>query len=470
MTTQTTISITNTYLGFTDNKKAMQAARIEKSLDMLWRLESGIFTRKQIVLDMLLEGRKPTFEENYTYYSRRLDDYTKPKTLYKLEDMDNETYLEINKTLYNFAIYILENDFLNTEKLIAFIEHEQQEKENKIKLQLEKEQKERNEKEQLRQQEEKERKERWRIKQAAFIEQGKAFLNMFEVDPINEVLEKHWEQLSKLYKDNDQELNKEEAFKELHLRYTEMLGNHGYCEHTLNYLIENENKEYKNKITVENPIRFFEKEILYHVFNTITLQDSKRTINAKIKAIFENRTYSGVINGTRLSDIKHDEIEVYTPIRIEFTDQTITDNEIRIAASGTEFCNFTRKNYPDIDQLEKEVKQLRKELKSKGVTLSKSNTLKTLKDQKEAYKQAVLDYNNTFNELCINWKSKLETGLYYGYSDDEDYNNVLKPLNFKLQEMSYSDHILTIVMSIKNRVNEIKNDLEHGTEFIKISV
>ncbi|WP_223825223.1 hypothetical protein, partial [Enterobacter bugandensis] len=84
--------------------------------------DNKIITAKELVYKKLLEENTPCYEENYSYYSPRINDYTKPKTLYKIQK-DN-SYIEINKTLYNYALHLLDNNFLDPEKANDFIEIE----------------------------------------------------------------------------------------------------------------------------------------------------------------------------------------------------------------------------------------------------------------------------------------------------------------------------------------------------------
>jgi hypothetical protein len=156
--------------------------------------------------------------------------------------------------------------------------------------------------------------------------------------------------------------------------------------------------------------------------------------------------------------------------KVQMTKEIITNEMIHISCEHTEFCRMTRVSYPDITALEKEIKQLRKELKSKKVKLDKTETLKMLKEQKVAYIEMVNDYNNTFDALVDAWKNKMEVGVYSGYGDDEYMNNVIKPLRIKLTKMDYQTSILDKVKRIERKVNEIKNELSYGTEYISVAI
>lgn len=157
--------------------------------------------------------------------------------------------------------------------------------------------------------------------------------------------------------------------------------------------------------------------------------------------------------------------------KIKMTNEIVTDNKIIIENEHTLFCKKERIIFPNISELEKEVKQIRKELKQQGVKLYRTDTLKTLKDKKEEYNKMVEEYNNTFDFLVKSWKEKLEQGgMYTGYSDDEFFNNILKPTEWKLEKMLYQNTILSKIKEIEIKVKEVKNELEHGTQFIGVAI
>jgi len=145
-------NIKDTYLGFTDNLKPMQKVRTEKTLDNLIKFNDNIITNKEFILIKLQEGLIPGIEEDYSYYSRKLQGETKSKTDYRLKDQDGSFY-HITKTKYNYALYLLDNNFIDEQKVKEFIavennrllqlaqnefNHKQREKERKETLEKEK--------------------------------------------------------------------------------------------------------------------------------------------------------------------------------------------------------------------------------------------------------------------------------------------------------------------------------------------
>ncbi len=80
------MDLTYTYLGFTDNMKPMEKARAEKLLDKKTRYNGVVLTHKQFVVDQIIEGSIPTFEENVSHYSNKIGSNTKPKDEYHKEE------------------------------------------------------------------------------------------------------------------------------------------------------------------------------------------------------------------------------------------------------------------------------------------------------------------------------------------------------------------------------------------------
>jgi hypothetical protein len=284
----------NTYFGFTNNKTALQAGKIEKSLDMLWNYDGKTYLRKVLVFELLQAGRKPELEENYSYYSAKIDDYTKPKTLYKLEDQEG-TYIELNKTLYDYALYLVENDFINNDKAKQFIENEEHGKAEAQRLENEQIEKARKEGSEKRLQEQEERKQRLEQKRAEWRNNGTELLQQFNIDPITKLLDDSWKEVRGIYTT----VSKDEFYTSMYDQLLILIGNQAACINNAQYHVENINSDYPNNFTVKsNPTRYFEKEILFSVFN-INAQDGNRTITAKVKAVFENRSYKGGSSATK---------------------------------------------------------------------------------------------------------------------------------------------------------------------------
>ena len=147
------LKLNNTYLGYTDNFSPMKKARVEDTLDKLQNYngesleqeqEFITLARKEFVLLCLQLGYNPVTKDDVVRYSRKLNDYTKPKTEYHLERWEeHEKYTStwtITKTEYDYACYLCDNDFTNNEKTIAFIKAENERKQEEEQEQIKAEQ------------------------------------------------------------------------------------------------------------------------------------------------------------------------------------------------------------------------------------------------------------------------------------------------------------------------------------------
>ncbi|APH20803.1 TPA: hypothetical protein ACXDAY_002290 [Clostridium botulinum] len=114
------IKLKNTYLGYTNNLKAIQKAKIENILDS----KGTLCIQKDFILNRIKEGYKPSTVKNYSCYSERLKRTVKRKTDYRLTD-EAGAYYTINKTLFKFAKYIIDNNFTDDTIREKFILEEQ---------------------------------------------------------------------------------------------------------------------------------------------------------------------------------------------------------------------------------------------------------------------------------------------------------------------------------------------------------
>lgn len=139
-------------MGYTQNLSPMKKAKVEKTLLKLIRYENIVMNISEFITRKIIEGSTPAYEENYSYYSKKIDGYTKPKTLYKLDNEDN-SYNEITKTEYDFSLWLIDNNIttpeayingkkLESRRLLNIDKQLQDEEEEKIRLQKELEQKE----------------------------------------------------------------------------------------------------------------------------------------------------------------------------------------------------------------------------------------------------------------------------------------------------------------------------------------
>lgn len=121
------------FLGFTDVIKEPRKTKVEDTLNKVMRYngletESGeknpIMSRKQFLLELLKQNNNVTCEHDVKYYSRKLEDYTKPKTEYRIYTTDG-CYFEITKTEYDFCMYCKENNLVTDKSINAYITEEE---------------------------------------------------------------------------------------------------------------------------------------------------------------------------------------------------------------------------------------------------------------------------------------------------------------------------------------------------------
>jgi hypothetical protein len=282
------MNISQTYFGFTDNKKPMTAARMEKTLDKQFRYQEGIMSQKSYTYLKLSKGCKPSKEENYSYYSAKLDDYTKPKTLYTIVDKETNTFAEINKTVYDYALYLIDHDFINEEKAQKFMEGEINRKEAEEKAKQAREQKEHEEEERLRQEELARDREERQKKIAEWEEIGKPLMSDEIKRTIVNIIDQNWNTL----KNYTQE--EKLAFTDQYINtMPQFLGNKSYIDYKIKYYIDNENDPDGYEITlISNPREYIEKAILFSIFSDVKLFDDPRTISAKIRHFYNGTQYS----------------------------------------------------------------------------------------------------------------------------------------------------------------------------------
>lgn len=278
----TNVNIKETTFGFTSDLKPMQAAKIEKSFNTLYRYDNKVMTEKEWLYSKLLEGYTPAFEENYSYYSRKTDSMTKPKTLYKIQT--EGFFNEINKTLYNFALHIINNNFLDPAVAAEFLKNEKEQKEELARIEAERVAKEREEKRIQQEQREKAEAEERQLKINKWNELGTLLMTDENKQIIINLVDTNWNVLSEMYPAE----TKDNFTNKLTSRFITMLGNQAFCNSNLIYYTETD-----NTFTIKNnPIMFLEKSFLQTVFN-ITPEDQTRQINAKVKAFYNGTEYKG---------------------------------------------------------------------------------------------------------------------------------------------------------------------------------
>lgn len=174
------LAYNNSFLGFTDNRTALQAGKIEKCLSKAFRYDGVVMERRDAMLQDLRSGKTPDMvEENVN---------GKNKKSYRLNFVidGSDVYNEITKTEYDFCMYLIKNDLISEERVNSYLEEEKNKRIEAAKAEREAEEAARREKE--RQEEEKENFKSW-VRSAAEMYIGTSKGNLMEkifVDKLGE--------------------------------------------------------------------------------------------------------------------------------------------------------------------------------------------------------------------------------------------------------------------------------------------
>lgn len=267
--------LNHSFLGFTNNMKPLQKAKVEKHLNSLISYNDTVLSVKDWIFQLLQNGYAPKLEENYSYYSRKKEGYTKP--LYML-DKDGSFY-EISKTSYKFAKYLIENDLTDIEKAKRYMEQEKQQKEELERLKREQEERERKKKEEQarirREKEERERQEK--IKQ--WTEIGKKYMTEEVKNIIIASIKKHWKVITAIFPNT----NEKDFTKNFIDKFTQFIGNKVFIKSNVHYLMFDD-------INTNNLYNKIMKDIYINLFK-LTDKDDKKTVTAKIKAFYDGKEY-----------------------------------------------------------------------------------------------------------------------------------------------------------------------------------
>lgn len=108
----------NSFLGFTDNRTALQAGKIEKCLSKAFRYDGVVMQRRDAMLMDLRDGKIPAVVETTVN--------GKNKKSYRLNfEIDGtKVFNEITKTEYDFCLYLIKNELVSEESVNAYIQDE----------------------------------------------------------------------------------------------------------------------------------------------------------------------------------------------------------------------------------------------------------------------------------------------------------------------------------------------------------
>lgn len=106
-----------TDLGYLKEFSNLQRGKVNVQLEKLVRYNNTIYSYKEYIAIRVIKGfNTPKIKENYSYYKRD-GEKTKPKNLYILCNNSGQ-YIKLNKTLFNFAKWLIDNGLTAEEKIV----------------------------------------------------------------------------------------------------------------------------------------------------------------------------------------------------------------------------------------------------------------------------------------------------------------------------------------------------------------
>ncbi|MDM9944055.1 hypothetical protein [Clostridioides difficile] len=109
-------------LGYTKNMKKMIAVKVFKVLNEFTEYNGSLMKKMNFITLLVLKGYLPECKENFSYYSKKINGYTKPKNIYILSNSDS--YYNISKTEFNYAKWLITNNITDIESVKKFEEIE----------------------------------------------------------------------------------------------------------------------------------------------------------------------------------------------------------------------------------------------------------------------------------------------------------------------------------------------------------
>lgn len=140
----------------------------------------------------------------------------------------------------------------------------------------------------------------------------------------------------------------------------------------------------------------------------------------------------------------------------------ITNDEIRVESksSNTLFIAHKRMKTIDIIQLDKDIKEIQKICKERKIIFSQKLGLYKFfqnKNNRNNYLETMKEVNLLFDKLIKGWQEKVEKGIYRGYIDDKEINNLDK-LSYRINNLCLNETIGKII-ELYRSIKKLKNDL-----------
>lgn len=261
-------------LGFANDKKPMQQARIQDTLNTLvdYRNTEGVIaTEKEFITAQLLSGSTVSKDENYQTYKRN-GELTKPKKAYFLNTEQHSHF--ITKTAFDFANYLIDNDLLNVELVLDLISKETLQKEEVERIKVEQERKEREELER-KQKEEKEKQDKINAEKVAnWTAKGNELINNDIKFELKNIVKNVAESFG--YKGEEEELNNH--YDNVVNQFVISVGDEGYTRYFIDMILDGEiNNDHANNA--------MNKEMYFYLIG-LKEDMSKKEIKSKINDFY----------------------------------------------------------------------------------------------------------------------------------------------------------------------------------------
>lgn len=174
-----------------------------------------------------------------------------------------------------------------------------------------------------------------------------------------------------------------------------------------------------------NPSLKYKTHLANYLYKQINMviannKSNKITGNEKIDAILTSDKYQNYIQNEKIDLIRY-----------------VNDGEtLVITAEGTGFAYHTKQKF----YTKQELLTLWEEVRSTSHASPHAKLKRPYKKKAyiesnySEYEQVYKQYEADFNQLCKLWDWKIQgDGLHMGVSDDEIYNKILKPIEFRLE-------------------------------------
>lgn len=145
--------------------------------------------------------------------------------------------------------------------------------------------------------------------------------------------------------------------------------------------------------------------------------------------------------------------------KIEMDYLSIKSDSIHISGSCTSFCYKELLPYHSIDELLKEYDNIKADAREAGMIISTRNAVKgKLIALKPLYRKAYRAYSSDFERLVSGWKNKMETGIFVGYSDDEEIQSLFN-LNNDIDKTHLKNGVVGQLQKLIHIMTEAKSNI-----------